>query len=78
MTSLSQTAGQNLGPSSNGGFFRVLAGGVHALLDYLERRAAIKTLHELDDRALRDIGIARSQIENAVSGNVKAELMRYL
>jgi uncharacterized protein YjiS (DUF1127 family) len=32
------------------------------------RRAAIKTLSELNDRALRDIGIERSQIEAAVHG----------
>jgi uncharacterized protein YjiS (DUF1127 family) len=32
------------------------------------RRTAIATLHELDDRALRDIGIGRSQIEAAVHG----------
>jgi uncharacterized protein YjiS (DUF1127 family) len=31
-------------------------------------RTAITTLRELDDRALRDIGIARSQIEAAVHG----------
>jgi uncharacterized protein YjiS (DUF1127 family) len=31
-------------------------------------RAAITTLCELDDRALRDIGIGRSQIEAAVHG----------
>jgi len=31
-------------------------------------RTAIATLRELDDRALRDIGIARSQIEAAVHG----------
>ena len=29
---------------------------------YFVRRAAIASLHELDDRALRDIGLARSQI----------------
>ena len=32
------------------------------------RRTAIATLRELDDRALRDIGIVRSQIEAAVHG----------
>jgi len=32
------------------------------------RRTAIATLRGLDDRALRDIGIARSQIEAAVHG----------
>jgi uncharacterized protein YjiS (DUF1127 family) len=78
MTTISQTAGRNLGPSSSGGFFRFLANGAYALLDLLERRAAVKTLSELDDRALRDIGITRSQIEDAVSGSFKTELMRYL
>ena len=37
---------------------------------YVVRRTAIATLRELDDRALRDIGIARSQIEAAVQGLV--------
>jgi uncharacterized protein YjiS (DUF1127 family) len=35
---------------------------------YVVRRTAIATLRELDDRALRDIGIARTQIEAAVHG----------
>jgi uncharacterized protein YjiS (DUF1127 family) len=33
---------------------------------YFARRSAIKHLHELNDRALRDIGIERSQIKAAV------------
>ena len=37
---------------------------------YFVRRTAIATLRELDDRALRDIGLARSQIEAAVHGFV--------
>ncbi len=78
MTTISQTAGRSLRPSSSGGFFSALANGAYALLDRLERRAAIKTLGELDDRALRDIGISRSQIEDAVSGSFKTEMMRYL
>ncbi|QQO17234.1 DUF1127 domain-containing protein [Bradyrhizobium diazoefficiens] len=78
MTSISQTAGRSLRPSSSGGFFRALANGAYALFDRLERRSAVKTLSELDDRALRDIGITRSQIEDAVYGQVKAELTRYL
>ena len=40
----------------------------HAVAGYFVRRSAITTLRELDDRALRDIGIARSQIEAAVQG----------
>ena len=39
-----------------------------ALVGYFVRRAAIATLRELDDRALRDIGITRTEIEEAVHG----------
>jgi len=78
MTTISQTAGQPLSPTSSGGFLRSLVNAASALLDFLERRTAIKTLNELDDRALRDIGITRSQIEDAVYGQVKAEMARYL
>jgi uncharacterized protein YjiS (DUF1127 family) len=41
------------------------------LAGYFIRRTAIATLRELDDRALRDIGIARSQIEAAVHGLIR-------
>ncbi|PPQ17184.1 hypothetical protein CV770_22200 [Bradyrhizobium sp. AC87j1] len=78
MTTISQTAGRSLRPSSTSGFFATLAQGAYALFNRLERRSAVKTLNELDDRALRDIGITRSQIEDAVYGQVKAELTRYL
>ena len=40
------------------------------------RREAIKTLSELDDRALRDIGIARCHIEAAAHGDIELELVR--
>ena len=79
MTTISQTAGRSLRPSSSSRFFSALTNAAYyALLDRLERRSAVKTLSELDDRALRDIGITRSQIEDAVYGQVKAELTRYL
>ncbi|MET4390518.1 uncharacterized protein YjiS (DUF1127 family) [Bradyrhizobium sp. F1.4.3] len=78
MTTISQTSGRSLRPTSSGGFFRALAISASALFDRLERRSAVKTLNELDDRALRDIGITRSQIEDAVYGQFKAELTRYL
>lgn len=77
MTTISQTAGRSLRPSSSG-FFATLVTAIYALFDRLERRSAVKTLNELDDRALRDIGIHRSQIEDAVYGQFKAELTRYL
>jgi uncharacterized protein YjiS (DUF1127 family) len=47
---------------------RICAACWDAMSGYFVRRTAIATLRELDDRALRDIGIARSQIEAAVEG----------
>ena len=43
---------------------------------YLECRAAVKTLSELDDRALTDIGITRCQIEAAVDGTRNPDMAR--
>ncbi|MEH2591102.1 DUF1127 domain-containing protein [Bradyrhizobium sp. AZCC 1721] len=40
------------------------------------RRYAIQTLSELDDRALRDIGIEHSRIESAVRGSVDPDFGR--
>jgi uncharacterized protein YjiS (DUF1127 family) len=47
---------------------RICVAAWDVLAGYVVRRSAIATLHELDDRALRDIGIARSQVEAAVHG----------
>jgi uncharacterized protein YjiS (DUF1127 family) len=68
MSTLSSAADQPAQPGASGGLVRRIEAGAHALLTYLERRAAIKTLRGLDDRALRDIGISRCQIEAAVGG----------
>jgi uncharacterized protein YjiS (DUF1127 family) len=51
-------------------FRRVFNAGCEAIARYFVCRAAIKTLRELDDRALRDIGLTRSQIDVAVRGFV--------
>jgi uncharacterized protein YjiS (DUF1127 family) len=47
---------------------RLLAGACERIAGYLGRRTAIACLHGIDDRALRDIGLVRSQIEAAVYG----------
>ena len=49
---------------------QALSAGWDVLVGYFVRRAASATLRELDDRALQDIGIARTEIEAAVCGLV--------
>jgi uncharacterized protein YjiS (DUF1127 family) len=51
-----------------GVFSRLFSACWGGIARYFVRRAAIASLHELDDRALRDIGLVRSQIEAAVCG----------
>ncbi len=69
-TSRIQTASRIAGQTSSAGLARLLGGLVHGLVTYWARREAIKVLSEMDDRALRDIGITRSHIEGAVHGVV--------
>ena len=51
-------------------FSRLLVAACEGGAGYLGRRTAIARLHDLDDRALRDIGLARFQIEAAVRGRI--------
>jgi uncharacterized protein YjiS (DUF1127 family) len=51
-----------------GVFARLLGAACEGIAGYLGRRTAITYLNALDDRALRDIGLARFQIEAAVYG----------
>jgi uncharacterized protein YjiS (DUF1127 family) len=51
-----------------GAYLRLFDTCCQAVARHFARRAAIKTLSELNDYALRDIGIERSQIEAAVHG----------
>ena len=51
-----------------GAFSRLFSACLDSIARYFVRRAAIACLRGLDDRALRDIGVARSQIEAAVHG----------
>ena len=78
MTTISQTAGQPASRKSPAGFFGVLGGWVKRIVTYLAHRQAIKTLNELDDRALRDIGVERGRIDSAVRGTLDPEFGRYL
>ena len=76
MTTISRTAGQPVISSAMGGFFRLLGKWVNGVVNHLARRHAIQTLNELDDRALRDIGIERSRIESAVHGVIDPDYGR--
>jgi len=49
---------------------RQLSACWEGIAGYFFRRSAVISLNELDDRALRDIGLERSQIEAAVYGLV--------
>jgi len=51
-----------------GALSRLLGACHDGIVGYFVRRAAIKRLNELDDRALRDLGLVRSQIEAAALG----------
>jgi uncharacterized protein YjiS (DUF1127 family) len=50
------------------GFARLFNTALNRIARYFVCRAAVATLHGLDDRALRDIGLTRSHIEAAVHG----------
>jgi uncharacterized protein YjiS (DUF1127 family) len=66
MTTIPSTAARRSLSGVRRGFVRTIEVWADRLAAYLQRRATIKTLHELDDGALRDIGLARDQIETAV------------
>ncbi|MDQ0558648.1 uncharacterized protein YjiS (DUF1127 family) [Rhizobium mesoamericanum] len=45
---------------------------ISRVLCHVERRVAMTRLRELDDDALKDIGLARSEIEAAAYGRMTA------
>jgi uncharacterized protein YjiS (DUF1127 family) len=49
-------------------FSRLFSAFWYGIARYFFRRAAVASLRELDARELRDIGLVRSQIEDAVCG----------
>ncbi|WP_298375527.1 DUF1127 domain-containing protein [uncultured Bradyrhizobium sp.] len=76
MTTISSAAASPARSSMTGGLLRLLREWGDALATYWVRREAIKTLRQLDDRTLRDIGLSRCQIEPAVAGDLDMELVR--
>jgi uncharacterized protein YjiS (DUF1127 family) len=57
---------------------RSLASWPNEILAYWQRRELIKTLRELNDHQLRDIGLRRDQIETAVNGVADSDISRLL
>ena len=57
---------------------RRLASWPNDILAYWQRRELIKTLRELNDHQLRDIGLRRDQIETAVNGVADSDISRFL
>lgn len=76
MSTMSQAAARPAMSFNSGGSFRRFGVWVQALVDHLHRRAAIKTLRQMNDRELRDIGLTRSQIEDAVCGFASPDVWR--
>ena len=46
---------------------RVVAGATRFLSAWVERRQQLRTLSELDDHLLRDVGLSRADVERACS-----------
>jgi uncharacterized protein YjiS (DUF1127 family) len=61
---------------AGGGFARRLAMLGNSIAAYWLRREAIKALRKLDDRELRDIGLARCHIEAAAKGATNPDIAR--
>jgi len=70
MSMMSRAATEPRSTGSFAGVLRWIARFGRALMLHWYRRAAVKSLSELDDRALRDIGLQRCHIEDAVRGEV--------
>ena len=76
MSTMSQAAARPAISLNSGGFLRRFGSCAYALAAYLDRRAAMEMLRQMDDRELRDIGLTRSHIEQAVCGVSDPELGR--
>ena len=71
MSIMSRAATEQQSTSPFAATTRWIARVAQMLMLHWYRRAAVKSLSELDDRALRDIGLQRCHIEAAVRGEVR-------
>ena len=71
MSMMSRAATEPQSAGVIAGALRWIAGAARAVMLHWYRRDAIKSLSELDDRALRDIGLQRCHIEAVVRGEVR-------
>lgn len=76
MTVIFSSAARRASSGGLGGFARWIGICAYALAARWERRAAINALLKRDDRELRDIGLARCQIEAAVGGALNPAMGR--
>jgi uncharacterized protein YjiS (DUF1127 family) len=74
MTTISSIAPSSVSQTPLGRLLDLISVPAQALLTYWHRRAAVKALLAMDDRALRDIGISRSQITSAVGGAMNPDM----
>ena len=75
MTTIYSTA-QSAPATAFGGVTRMLGNWADGFAAYWVRREAMKALRAMNDRELRDIGITRSHIEEAVWGRLHPEFGR--
>jgi uncharacterized protein YjiS (DUF1127 family) len=76
MSTIASTTAQPEIQSAWAAFARWLGSRATDVAAYWVRREAIKTLRQLDDRALRDIGVSRCHIEAAVGGALNPDMSR--
>ena len=74
MTILSNRSPTTVAPSPWAGSVRRIAAWTLALMSYWHRRATIRALCELDDHTLRDIGLTRADIEDALRDRSSLDL----
>jgi len=78
MTILSNRSSTTVAPSLRAGLVRRIAAWPLALMTYWHRRATIKALRELDDHSLRDIGLTRADIEDALRDRSSLDLWMHV